>query len=85
MPQNLRHGKVTGTFVMTYRSSQIDYETESVCPPLHLRNIPYIARYAATPQPTNEVILRFFTSAALVRNDVCSLRMVELLKHVRDD
>jgi hypothetical protein len=61
-------------------------ENAAVCPPLHTRNIPYIARYAATPQPTNEVILLiFFTSVALVRNEVCSLRMVELPKHVGAD
>jgi hypothetical protein len=33
---------------------------DAVCPPLHTRNIPYIARYADTPQPTNEVILLIF-------------------------
>jgi hypothetical protein len=32
----------------------------AVCPPLHTRNILDIARYAAAPQPTNEVILLIF-------------------------
>jgi hypothetical protein len=50
--------------------------------PLHPRHIPYIARYAATSQPTNEVFLLIFTSLALVGKEVCSLRMVELPKHV---
>jgi hypothetical protein len=30
------------------------------CPPLHTRHIPYIARYAATQQPSNELILLIF-------------------------
>jgi hypothetical protein len=34
-------------------------------------------------QPTNEeILLIFLKSVALVRNEVCSLRMVELPKHV---
>jgi hypothetical protein len=52
-------------------------------PPLHTRHTLHFARYAATSQPTDEVfLLIFFTSVALVRNEVCSLRMVELPKHV---
>jgi hypothetical protein len=42
----------------------------------------HIARYAATSQSTNEVFLLIKLSVALVRNNVCSLMMVELLKHV---
>jgi hypothetical protein len=37
-----------------------DQWTGSVCLPLYTRHIPYIARYAATSQPTNEVILLIF-------------------------
>jgi hypothetical protein len=33
---------------------------KTVCPPLHMRHIPYIARYAAASQPTNEEILLIF-------------------------
>jgi hypothetical protein len=40
---------------------------------------------AAALQPSSEVFLLIFTSVALVRKDVCYLRMVELPKHVAAD
>jgi hypothetical protein len=54
----------------------------SVYPPLHTRHILHSARYAATSQSTNEVFLLTKLSVALVRNSVCSLKMIELSKHV---
>jgi hypothetical protein len=80
---------VTCSLRPTYSEQLIVYYQQMhlmpVSPPLHTRHIPYIARYATASQPTNEVILLFFTSVALVRNEVCSLRMVELPKHVGAD
>jgi hypothetical protein len=38
--------------------------------------------YAAALQPSNQVFLLIFTSVVLLRNEMCSLRMAELLKHV---
>jgi hypothetical protein len=52
------------------------------CPPLHTRHIPHIARYAAPTQLANEVFLLIKLSLPSVRNKVCSLKMIELSKHV---
>jgi hypothetical protein len=41
-----------------------------------------VHRYAAASQSTNEVFLMTELSAALVRNSVCSVKMIELSKHV---
>jgi hypothetical protein len=46
------------------------------------RHILHSARYAAASQSTNEVFLLIKLSVALVRNNVCPLKMIELLKHV---
>jgi hypothetical protein len=40
------------------------------------------ARYAAASQSTKEVFLLIKLSVALVKNNVCSLKMIELSKHV---
>jgi hypothetical protein len=40
------------------------------------------AQYAATSQSTYEVFLLIKLNVALVRNKVCSLKMIELPKHV---
>jgi hypothetical protein len=49
---------------------------------IHKRHILHSARYAAASQSTNEVFLLIKLSVALVRNNVCSLKMIELSKHV---
>jgi hypothetical protein len=45
---------------------------------IHTHNIHAVGNMGKT----NEVILLIFTSVALVRKEVCSLRMIELPKHV---
>jgi hypothetical protein len=51
-------------------------------PPLHTRRTLHSAPHAAASQSTNEVFLLIKLSVALVRNNVCSLKMIELSKHV---
>jgi hypothetical protein len=58
------------------------FQNSRVCPPLHIRHILHNARYAAASQSMNEVFLLIKLSVALVRNSLCSLKMIELSKHV---
>jgi hypothetical protein len=48
----------------------------------NIRHILHSARYAAASQSTKEVFLLIKLNEALVRNNVCSLKMIELSKHV---
>jgi hypothetical protein len=69
-------GLVPGTRLL------VSVTCKHVCPPLHTRHILHSARYAAASQSTNKIFLLIKLSVALVRNNLCSLKMIELSKHV---
>jgi hypothetical protein len=48
---------------------------------LHIRHILHSARYAAESQSKSEIFLLIKFSVALIRKNVCCLKMTELSKH----